>query len=213
MYFIQSPDTTLPVNQTAGDTRQHCSQQQRFATSYAMNLQTMTPPTQTNGFLIIFMAPFSFKIVQLLNVNFLFQLEVTWAAIRFLTTPWQRFLPVLESTLVNHRCTWYPPTIHLVSRVSNHHRLCTECLRRQIHPLLVRLVLGSLIFWIFLRKDRRKVQWISCLVVFASKTALPCYGTTKSFRIGNVKLLLISSYCLKNYFRFMRWNVKLHYRL
>ena len=47
MYFMPS-STAISVNQSPAD-RQQMSQQQRFSSSYSINLQTMTPPSQTNG--------------------------------------------------------------------------------------------------------------------------------------------------------------------
>lgn len=48
MYFVPPAGPAIPVNQNPAD-RQQLSQQQRFSQSYSINLQTMTPPSQTNG--------------------------------------------------------------------------------------------------------------------------------------------------------------------
>ncbi|XP_017884862.1 cAMP-regulated phosphoprotein 21 isoform X3 [Ceratina calcarata] len=48
MYFVPPPAATLSVSQGPGD-RQQLHQQQRFATNYSFNAQTMTPPSQSNS--------------------------------------------------------------------------------------------------------------------------------------------------------------------
>ncbi|XP_016838556.1 cAMP-regulated phosphoprotein 21 isoform X2 [Nasonia vitripennis] len=48
MYFVPPAGPAISVNQNPAD-RQQLSQQQRFPQSYSINLQTMTPPSQTNA--------------------------------------------------------------------------------------------------------------------------------------------------------------------
>ncbi|CAL7933211.1 unnamed protein product [Xylocopa violacea] len=48
MYFVPPPAAALSVSQGPGD-RQQLHQQQRFATNYSFNAQTMTPPSQSNS--------------------------------------------------------------------------------------------------------------------------------------------------------------------